>query len=186
MRTLSQHDLHRLLRSHRRLKVSLLVTLAVIIAGLVLLIVSDASFPIPLGGVIGVCIGLVLLIPQRRLLAELGLTNVEAKEIITAERERRTGLAAMPPADRARRESVRARIFTVAGTVLVVGFFVAAYYFFSKAGQTVEEDAPTDPWFATSVFGGFAALCVGPALLFQAAQHRSAAESWRARADQDT
>ncbi|MGY0232053.1 hypothetical protein [Longispora urticae] len=181
MRTLSQYDRHRLIQSHQRLKISLLVTLPVIIVVFVLLVASGVSFPLPLGGAIGVGIGLLLLVPQRRLVAELGLSNTEAKAIITAELERRGGLAALGPAERARRESLRARICAVAGAVLVVGFLVAAYHLFTKAGQTVEEDAPTDPWLLVSFFGSFATLVGGPSLLVRAAQHRRAAESWKAK-----
>ncbi|MER5326156.1 hypothetical protein [Streptosporangium roseum] len=179
MRNLSPDELERLIRSHRRLKVSLLVTITVIIAGLVLMVLFDVPFPSGLGVGIGVGIGLLLLIPQRRLLNKLGLTNVEAKAIIGAERERRTGIADLPPEARARREARRASIFLIAGLVLVIVFFIAAFYFFGHAGQTVEEDAPVDPWFGISFFTGFAALCVGPAFLWQANLHKKEADSWR-------
>ncbi|GIG61699.1 hypothetical protein Lfu02_60710 [Longispora fulva] len=180
MREISEEDLRRLRESNRRLKISLLATLAVVIAGVVLLVAADVSFPLGGGGFIGICIGLLLLIPQRRLLRELGLTNTEARAILEADRERRSGVAALPPAARAERETLRARVFLVAGSVTVLIFLVAAFYFFSKAGETVEEDAPTDYWFAISFFAGFAALCAGPALLWQSQLHRARAESWKA------
>ncbi|MEU7900507.1 hypothetical protein AB0B45_47705 [Nonomuraea sp. NPDC049152] len=157
---------------------SLLVTLTVIIAVFVLMVLSDVPFS-GLGVGVGMGIGLLLLIPQRRLLNELGLTNVEAKAIIGAEREHRSGLADLPPEARARREVRRAGVFLVAGLVLVIVFAVAVFYFFGHAGQTVEEDAPVDPWFGISFFAGFAALCTGPAFLWQANLHKKRADSWR-------
>ncbi|MFF5213337.1 hypothetical protein [Streptosporangium sp. NPDC000396] len=179
MRSLSPGELERLIRSHGRLKMSLSVTIVVIIALFVLMALADVPFLSGLGVGVGVGIGLLLRIPQRRLLNELGLTNVEAKAIVAAERERRSGLADLPPEARARREARRAGIFLVAGLVLVIVFFVAAFYFFGHAGQTVEEDAPLDPWFGISFFAGFAALCAGPAFLWQASLHKKLADSWR-------
>jgi len=185
MRSLSPDELERLIRSHRRQKISLLVTIAVIIVLFVPMALSDVPFPSGLGAGVGVGIGLLLLIPQRRLLKELGITNVEAQAILEAERERRSGLADLPPEARAKREKWRAGVFLVAGLVLVVVFFVAAFYFFGQAGQTVEEDAPADPWFGISFFAGFAALCAGPAFLWQANLHRKRADSWREIAARD-
>ncbi|MBB2909531.1 drug/metabolite transporter (DMT)-like permease [Streptosporangium becharense] len=185
MRGLSPNELERLLRSHRRLRTSMLVTIAVIIVVVVLLARADVPLPSGLGVGAGVGIGLLLLIPQRRLLNELGLTSTQAKAIIAAERERRSGLAALPPEARARREARRAGVFLVAGLVLVVVFAVAAFYFFGHAGRTVEEDAPPDPWFGISFFAGFAALCAGPAFLWQAYRHKESAASWRERAAEE-
>jgi hypothetical protein len=182
MRSLSPKELERLMGSHRRLRASLLITIAVIIAVVVLMALADVGFPSAFGVGIGVGIGSLLLLPQRRVLNELGLTSVEAKAIIQAERERRSGLADLPPGARARREVRLAGVFLVTGLVLVVVFFVSAGYFFGQAGQTVEENAPADPWFGVSFFAGFASLCVGPALLWQARLHKKQADAWRERA----
>ncbi|GAA3109984.1 hypothetical protein [Streptosporangium carneum] len=179
MRNLSPDELERLIRANHRLKLSLMVTIAVIIAAVVLMMPTDMPFPVGIGAALGMGIGSLLLIPQRRLLNELGLTNVEARAIIEAEREKRGGLADLPPEARARREARRAGVFLVVGLVLVVILSVAAFYFFGHAGQTVEEDAPTDPWFAVSFFAGFVALCAGPAFLLQSRRCKRLADSWR-------
>ncbi|WP_155856077.1 hypothetical protein [Cellulomonas sp. URHD0024] len=50
-----------------------------------------AGGPPMIGLVLGVVAALLAVSPQRRLLKELGLTTVEAKRILAAERERRAG-----------------------------------------------------------------------------------------------
>lgn len=85
MRTLSQTDLDRLRRSHRNLMISLVLSLPVIIVLSVAIIMAGIRFPL-LGPLLGVGIGWLLLIPQRRLLDELGLTSKEAKAILKANR----------------------------------------------------------------------------------------------------
>ncbi|KUL28768.1 hypothetical protein ADL15_30970 [Actinoplanes awajinensis subsp. mycoplanecinus] len=168
----------RLVRSNRRLKISMLVTIAVVLLLLVVLIATDTDFPVGLGAPIGLALGALLLIPQRRLLSELNLTAAEGRAILEAERLRRNGVADLPPQARAQRETLRGRIWMAVGLISIVIFVVAARYFFSKAGQTVEEDAPTDVWFGVSFFAGFAALCVAPGALWQAKNHREAARAF--------
>ncbi len=85
MRTLSQTDIDRLRRSHRNLMISLVLSLPVIVVLSVAIIMAGISFPL-LGPLLGVGIGWLLLIPQRRLLDELGLTSKEAKAILKANR----------------------------------------------------------------------------------------------------
>ncbi|MFI7602446.1 hypothetical protein [Actinoplanes sp. NPDC049681] len=86
-RALRRNELDRLIRSHRNLKISAVATLVLIVPVIVALAV--AGVPVVAGPVVGVGIGMLLLIPQRRLLKELGLTNEEAKQILAAERVRR-------------------------------------------------------------------------------------------------
>ena len=75
MDELTAEQLDRLVRSNRRLMISLLVTVGVIIAVVAVLVANDMDFAIRGGGSLGVLIGLVLLIPHRRVLSQLGLTN---------------------------------------------------------------------------------------------------------------
>jgi hypothetical protein len=159
---------------------SLLITVTAIVGLVVVAVLTDSVALTGIGSATGVLIGTVLVMPQRRLLARLGLSPEEARLILETERERRSGAPALTPAARARRESARGALLTLVGFACVVAFVVAASYFFGKAGQTVEEDAPTDPWFAASFFIGFAAACAGPALLSQARTHFRTARSWRA------
>jgi uncharacterized membrane protein len=69
------------------------------------------------------------------------------------------------------------RVCLTLGLLVAASLFPAAIYFFSRANRTVEEDAPTDVWFAVSAFGGFAALIVAPTLLVMAQQYRRRAEA---------
>ncbi|GHJ43842.1 hypothetical protein Cs7R123_11840 [Catellatospora sp. TT07R-123] len=91
MRDLSPADLDRLVKSGRRLKLSALfvVLLMFVLVGVLVAVGIDFRC----GAGLGVLIGLLLLIPHRNLLAELGLTNAEAKEILAAERKRRRAAA---------------------------------------------------------------------------------------------
>jgi hypothetical protein len=100
VRRLRQNELDRLVRSHRNLKISALVTLLLVVPVIVGLIA--VGVPVLVGPVVGVGIGMLLLVPQRRLLNELGLTNVEAKQILQEERDRRAGV---PKATRRRPQS---------------------------------------------------------------------------------
>ena len=90
---LSQRDRDRVVASNRKLLISLLVTLAVIAVVLVVLIIAVPS----IGGVavfgmtaLGLLIGFALVVPQRSLLRELGITTEEAKAIIAEEKQRPT------------------------------------------------------------------------------------------------
>ncbi|GIG03237.1 hypothetical protein Cci01nite_83300 [Catellatospora citrea] len=89
MRTLSPKDLDRLVRSHRNLKISVWVVSAVMVGVLALLIANDLMLSPGCGAAVGVGIGALLLIPQRQLLSELGLSRQEAKQILRDERKRR-------------------------------------------------------------------------------------------------
>jgi hypothetical protein len=177
MRSLSQEELDRLVRSDRNLKISLAVTLAVLVALLVLLIVND--IPLVLGGGLGMLIGLVLLIPQRRLLGELGLSRDDARAILRQRREERSGVAALPPQTRAARATVRANVYLGLGIAFIVVLVLSAGYFFGEAGKTHPEGEPLNPWFGASFFIGFACLGLGPGFLYAAKQQRREAESWR-------
>ncbi|MEV4640408.1 hypothetical protein AB0J80_23995 [Actinoplanes sp. NPDC049548] len=87
VRKLRQQDLDRLIRSHRNLRLSLVVALLVVIP-LFLGLAAAGAPAVLLSPVAGVAIGFLLLMPQRRLLKELGLTNVEAKQILAEARKR--------------------------------------------------------------------------------------------------
>jgi hypothetical protein len=56
---------------------------------------------------------------------------------------------------------------------------VPAWYFFGKAGETVEEDAGLDPWFVAGFIGMAPWLIVGIPLLAGAKNHRPPAPQWR-------
>lgn len=184
MRELNAEELDRLVRSNRQLLISLVVTVCVIAGVAVVLVLNDLDFVIR-GVGLGVLVGLLLAIPNRRVVRELGLTTAEARAVLQAEKERRNGVAALSPAERASRDSVRARIWLVVGLVLMVVLVVSASYFFSKAGQTVDENAPSDPWFGISVFAGFGALVIGASALSSFNTYRKSAASWRLRAGID-
>lgn len=93
MRTLSPEDLDRLVRSHRNLKISVWLFLFAMIGVLVLLIANDVMLSPGCGAAIGVGIGALLLIPQRQLLSELGLSRQEARQILRDDRKRRKSAA---------------------------------------------------------------------------------------------
>lgn len=182
VRTLTPEEMDRLVRSNRNLKISALVALAAIIP---LMAATGAAGVSPgLGGVVGILIGLLLLIPQRRLLSELGLTAPEAKEILRRAREERSGLAALSPEARAARDTTRANIYLVLGLVFTTLLCVSVIYFAGQAGETHEEGTPTDPWFAASVFGIAAGFALGPAFLYTAKRRRDVAREWRNHVDQ--
>lgn len=176
MARLTPAELDRLASSHRRLMISAAAALVVIVL-VAAFVLIPADVPVPFGAGIGVLIGLLLLIPHRRVLNGLGLSRPEAAAILAAERERRSGVAALPPRDRAARELRRSRVYLAVGLVLTVAFGVAVAYFASKAGKTVEEDAPSDPWFAVSAFTAFGTVCLAPAFLWQARTHKTAADA---------
>ncbi|MEU8001262.1 hypothetical protein AB0B66_08905 [Catellatospora sp. NPDC049111] len=94
MRTLSPQDLDRLVRSHRNLKISVWIFSFAMIGVLALLIANNLMISPGCGAAVGVGIGALLLIPQRQLLAELGLSRQEAKQILSDERKRRKSAAA--------------------------------------------------------------------------------------------
>ena len=172
---LTPEQLDRLVRSHRRLMISAVVAVVVVVAAAILLI--PIGVPVPLGAGIGVLIGLLLLVPHRRVLNELGLSRPDATAILAADRERRTGVAALPPQVRAAREILRSRVYLAVGLVLIVAFCAAGAYFVNNAGKTVDEDAPSDPWFGISVFAGRATACLAPGFLWLARTHKTTADA---------
>ena len=180
MSSLTPEELDRLVRSQRRLIVSAVAAAIAACALFVLLV--PVGMPVPLGAAIGAGIGALVLLPHRRVLNDLGLSRLDANVILALEKERRSGVAALAPQVRADRELLRSRIYLVAGLVLTVVLIAAASYAFSVGGRTVEEDAPGDPWFGTSIFSGIAALCLAPAFLMQAWSHKTSADSFRAKA----
>ena len=180
MRELSPEDLARLMRSSRNLMISLVAVVVLLVAGLVILIRTDTDFPVGvLGPLLGIGIGTLMLVPQRALLRELGLTPPEARAIVEAEKARRRPADLRSSLVRARRERIIAIVWTGAGLAWVVILIIAAQYFFSKAGQTVEEDAPTDPWFAISFFAGVVALVMVPVAFVAARQRYQSSVQWQ-------
>ncbi|MFC7246246.1 hypothetical protein ACFQO7_27540 [Catellatospora aurea] len=94
MRTLSPEDLDRLVRSHRNLKISVWVFCIAMIGVLALLIANNLTISPGCGAAVGVGIGALLLIPQKQLLSELGLSRQEARQILSDERKRRKNTTA--------------------------------------------------------------------------------------------
>lgn len=180
MSRLTPDELHRLVRSQRRLIVSAVVATIGAVALLVLLI--PAGVPPLLGAAVGAGIGALVLVPHRRVLSDLGLSRADARSILEQEKERRSGVAALAPQVRADRERLRSRIYLVAGLVLAVVLIVAVAYAFSQGGKTVEEDAPGDPWFGISIFSALGALCLSPTFLMLARSHKTSADSFLAKA----
>jgi hypothetical protein len=179
MRQLNAEGLDRLVRSNRRLMLGLTVTVCLLILLVVVLVIADLDFAIPGGAGLGVLIGMLLVIPNRRVVRDLGLTVDEARAILQAEKERRSGVAAMSPAARADREALRGLILLVVGLVLMAVMVVSAWYFVGKAGQTADENAGVDPWFAASFIGLALGFVLGIPALISAKNHRRSAAEWR-------
>ena len=182
MEELTAEQLDRLIRSNRRLKISAAVAVGAIIVVVAILIANDLDFAIRGGAGLGVLIGLLLLIPHRRVLRELDLTNSEANVILGIERDRRTGVAALPMLERARRESTKAKICLAIGLVLLVVAVVELPYFFSAMGEVQEEGTPLDPAFVASIFLGWGGLVIGLIILMVASGFRSIAADMRMKA----
>jgi hypothetical protein len=174
MHGLTPDQIDRLMQARRRLNISAVI--AVVLVGAVVAVLIEAGFPVVLGGGVGVLIGLVLLVPYRRVLDDLGLSRIDAAAVISAERDRRKGVVARPPRERAARDITLSWIYLGLGVVLVVAFVVAASYFAGQAGETVDENAPDDPWFGVSVITAVVALCLAPGFLWAARQRRTAAK----------
>jgi hypothetical protein len=183
MRDLTPEELDRLIRARRRMLVSVLVAVAAVAGAMIVLVSVDVS--VAPGAGLGVLIGLVLLAPYRRVLRDLGLSTTEAGAILDAERDRRTGVAALSPQQRAARETIRSRVFLVVGLVMVVAFCVAGSYFADNAGKTTDESAPDNPWFGISALTAAVTLCLTPWFLWMARARRSAAKQMLAAADDD-
>lgn len=181
VRSVEPEQLERLLEARRRGKIWLIVVLIADIALTALLISVDAALPVGLCVVAGLSIGRLINGPYLRLLKELGLTRQEGMLILVAEQERRSGRAALPPRVRAQREQLLSLVCLVCGLAAGAVFVVAAFYFFSKANKTVDENAPADAWFAVSAVAGIVSLILAPSLLWMARHHRDHAAAWRAK-----
>lgn len=180
VRGLEPDQLERLLEARHRAKIWSIVAVAVVVALGALSISANATVPVGLCVVAGLGIGRLVNTPYLRLLKELGLTRQEGLLIPAAERDRRTGRAALPARVRARREQVAAAACLACGLAATVVLVVSAVYFLGKANQTVDENAPADTWFAVSVVAGFVSLVLAPSLLWMARVHRDNATAWRA------
>jgi hypothetical protein len=90
MREVSAADRDRLVESNRRLVRNLVIALAVTIAVVIAIgLVFEGVTLALLGPALGLLIGYLLVLPQRRLVRELGLAPDEARQIIGQERARR-------------------------------------------------------------------------------------------------
>jgi hypothetical protein len=181
VRSVEPEQLERLLEVRRRGKIWLIVFIIANIPLTALLISVHAALPTGLCVVAGLGIGRLINGPYLRLLKELGLTRQEGMLILVAEQERRSGRAALPPRVRAQREELMSLVYLVCGLAAAAVFVVAAFYFFSKANKTVDENAPADVWFAVSAVAGFVSVILAPTLLWMARHHRANAAAWRAR-----
>jgi len=179
MRRLTDEELDRLVRSNRRLALGLTATVLLGVLAVVLIVATDVDFVVRGGVGLGAFIGALMVIPNRKVIADLGLTVDEAREILQAEKERRNGVADLTATERANRDELRGRIMIGVGLLLVVVLVVSAWYFFGKAGETVEEDAPLDPWFTASFIGMAVGLIAGIPLLVAGKNRRGSAADWR-------
>jgi hypothetical protein len=179
MRQLNAEGLGRLVRSNRRLMLGLSATVCLLVLLVVVLVMADVDFAIPGGVGLGVLIGMLLVIPNRRVVRDLGLTVDEARAVLQTEKERRSGVGAMSPAARADREALRGLILLVLGLVLMAVMVVSVWYFVGRAGQTADEHAGVDPWFAASVIGLALGFVLGVPALISSKNHRRSAAEWR-------
>ncbi|MFL1376403.1 MULTISPECIES: hypothetical protein [unclassified Nocardiopsis] len=181
---LPPEDLDRLVRSQRRLVALALVAIALVVAAGAVAIWADVRFPAAAVGAVAVLgLSFAAIAPRQRLLGELGLTREEATALLRAERERRSGVAALPARSRARRETVKAALFLAVGLVLAVCFVACAYYIFTTGGQVRPEGEPLGPGLPVAFFLGFVSL-LAPVFLLGAKRHWEEARDWR-RADRD-
>src|SRR4051812_39151901 len=179
VRSVEPEQLERLLEKRHRAKTWLVVAVIADIALAALLISVHAALPVGLYVTAGLGVGRLINGPYLRLLKELGLTRQEGMLILVAEQERRSGRASLPPQVRAHREQLASMAFMACGLVAGAAFVVSAFYFFSKANQTVDENAPADMWFAVSAIAGSVSLILAPSLLWMARLHRDNATAWR-------
>ncbi|WP_033341590.1 hypothetical protein [Catenuloplanes japonicus] len=177
MRQLSPDELDQLFRSNRNLKISMWTLLGVLVPALIGL--SFVGINLAVTGATGAFIGGLLLIPQQSLLRRLGLSGPEARAILEAERERRSGAAQQPPEVRAARDRRFGHVYLVIGLACAVLLIVCMSYFFPKAGQTTVEGEPGDPWFGISFFVGFASLIAAPSFISAARQRYAQAKTYR-------
>jgi hypothetical protein len=182
VRSVEPEQLERLLKTRHRGRIWLIVALIADVAVAALLISVDAALPVGLCVTAGLGVGRLINGPYLRLLKELGLTRQEGMLILVAEQERRSGRAALAPRIRAHREQLASLAYLACGLVAAVVFVVAAFYFFSKANKTVDENAPADVWFAVSAVAGSVSLILAPALLWMGRLHRNNAAAWRVAA----
>lgn len=179
MRSVEPEDLERMLDARYRARIWLIVVVGAVILLTGALISADLAFPGGLCVLVGLAIGRLINAPYLRLLNELGLSRQEGTLILVAEQERRSGRAALPPQVRAQRDQVASTAYLIGGIAAGVVLVISAVYFFSKANQTVDENAPTDVWFAVSVIAGFASLVLTPTFLRMSSLHRADAKAWR-------
>jgi hypothetical protein len=183
VRELTSPDLDRLRRSNRRLLTAVLVTIGLVVLWVVLIVIEVAP-PIFFGGpVLGICIGVLLVVPQRRLLRELGISPAEARQILESEKEDRTSMR-LTPQQRAQRATIGFWIWLAVGVLMLFVLVAAAAYFLGRAGQTVQEDAPLDPWFGRSFFLGFIALILCPTAFLQASTQWHRANKFRGQSSE--
>jgi hypothetical protein len=176
MHGLTPDQIDRLMRARHRLNVSAVI--AVVLVAVVVALLVEAGFPVVLGGGLGVLIGLVLLVPYRRVLDDLGISKIDAAAVISAERDRRKGVAPLTPQQRAARDMTWSWVHLALGVVFLVAFCVAAPYFVGSAGETREENAPDDPWFGVSFITAAISLILAPVFLWSArARRRDAKEA---------
>ncbi|MFD9736362.1 hypothetical protein, partial [Umezawaea sp. NPDC059074] len=101
MRQLTDDELARLVRSNRRLALGLTATVVLGVLAVVLIVATDVHFAVRGGVGLGALIGTLMVIPNRKVVADLGLTVDEARAILQAEKERRTGVADLTATERA-------------------------------------------------------------------------------------
>jgi hypothetical protein len=168
MRELDEDELDELVESQRHLTIAGFTVVGLIVLGIVVFVAvapdGASGGPIRLSGGIGILIGFLLTLPQRSLIKQLGLTRVEAIQILAAERERRSPRPVLSE-DLIRRK--RALWYVVAAVGLLAGV-VALVYAFAVGGRVQPEGTPTDPLFATAIIavpvgliGGVLALLTG-------------------------
>jgi hypothetical protein len=126
-------------------------------------------------------IGLVVTLPHRALLKQPGITPAQARAAIDAERERRHPTPVISDEQLLQRERGRFAIRLAVGLVSLGILAVSAGYFFAKAGVTVDEHAPLDPWFEISFVSGFIALVLVFVADFHPKLHWSASNIVRRR-----
>ncbi|MDF1488842.1 hypothetical protein [Tessaracoccus caeni] len=109
------------------------------------------SGPLALTGV-GTALGILITAPQRKMLAELGLSREQAIELLS--RADRVGLTLEERKARQGRSRETWRLVTTVSTIIAV---IAIVYVASQAGNTVDDNAPesaTSALFPLALFGG--------------------------------
>ena len=178
---LTQAEREEIVRQHRRTTIAFGVVVAALVVILILVIASNADSGYRYlggGGGIGVLIGLLITIPRRRLYARLGITGLQATQVLTEERDRRTGRDQLPAAVRAVAEQSKMRTFQICGALLLVPLVVGIGYVAVQANKTYVEGQSSAP-FAAAFFGGFVALIAAIMCFAAASGSRRAAERFK-------